>query len=311
MSSSFRDWAGLLPELLDFVVTNIGRLSDYIHFGGVCSQWRSAALTSDSCHKQSLTLLKASRKKVPMLMFKTEEHNSDTRGLYSFRDGMTYNLMLPRPCRHRFFGSSYGWLFCYDESRVVTLLNPLSNKCIYLPSFSESLYEHWSILNNDYFLQKGILSADPLVSPDSFTVAVIYSGMCKLVVYKSGDLHWEYIDLQPERNYVFNDILFYKNNLYGVAVWSNLVLIDTGTQRGETIVPEDNDESRGYSVTYLVESVGELLLIQRFWVVEGEGADENDEEDEDEDEGEDHDDRVFNPSEYYSTHRCGGHVRHF
>ena len=69
-----------------------------------------------------------------MLMMGTKENQL----LFSVSEGITYEAQLPLPCRNRFFGSSFEWLFTIDKTMAITLLNSFNGGAIPLPVFKDS-----------------------------------------------------------------------------------------------------------------------------------------------------------------------------
>ncbi|PSR93453.1 F-box protein [Actinidia chinensis var. chinensis] len=263
MSSSYRDWAWLPKNLLwSIVETYLDQFSDFMRFSSVCQQWRCVTLENNHRHKQTLNIFKACHNKLPMLLMGTKENHEEKRLLFSVTEGITYEVQLPSPCHNRFFGSSFGWLFTMDKT-IITLLNPFNGGAVPLPAFKDPFgyFEDYMDEIRDYFVEKGMILSDPCLSPNNFKVVVIYSGMCKLAFYTSGDDSWNFIN--TERDYVFSDVIYHKGQVYAVNCWSELVKIDVsgGVHKVMTKI-----SSVCAQVTYLVESQeGDLLLVQRFW----------------------------------------------
>ncbi|GFS45539.1 hypothetical protein Acr_00g0096650 [Actinidia rufa] len=152
-----------------------------------------------------------------------------------------------------------------DKTMTITLLNPFTNGVITLPALNDPLGEFEYRIDNypDYFVVKGILSLDPLLSPNNYEVVVIYGGMGRLASLTSGNNSWNFINLGQD--YVFVDIIYHKGQVFAVDSWSKLVRIevDKGATNYRVMTGRSN---RCAQVAYLVESQeGDLLMVQRFW----------------------------------------------
>ncbi|GFS45557.1 hypothetical protein Acr_00g0096770 [Actinidia rufa] len=152
-----------------------------------------------------------------------------------------------------------------DKTMTITLLNPFTNGVITLPALNDPLGEFEYRIDNypDYFVVKGILSLDPLLSPNNYEVVVIYGGMGRLASLKSGNNSWNFINLGQD--YVFVDIIYHKGQVFAIDSWSKLVRIEVASEATNYRVMTGRS-NRCAQVAYLVESQeGDLLMVQRFW----------------------------------------------
>ena len=186
-------------------------------------------------------------------MIETKENHPEKRVLFSVTEGITYEVQLPSPCHNMFFSSSLGWLFTIDKTMTITLLNPFTSGVVALPVLNDPLgeFEYWVDNHPDYFVVNGILSSDPLLSPNNYEVVVIYGGMGRLASLRSGNDSWNFINLG--QHCVFVDIIYHKGQVFAVDSWSKLVRIEvaSGATNYRVMTGRGN---RCAQVAYLVES---------------------------------------------------------
>ncbi|XP_058205038.1 uncharacterized protein LOC131318976 [Rhododendron vialii] len=272
MASSFSDWAWLPRNLLLSILEKIDQFSDYVRFSGVCLPWRRYALdqvTDD--YKQRLRIFKSCHNKLPVLMMDTNENSEPAkRLLFSLTREITYSVDLPLPCTRRFIGSAFGWLLAIERSTmVITLLNPFTGGAVSLPPLKDpyGLYEGY-IDDDDPedFIRKAILSSDPSLSPNNYEVVVIYDGMCRLAMFKSGQESWNFIDRRDYSCSCFDVIYHHKGQIYGVDKMSNLVKIDFASGTEIALTKQVKPSIDMADAVYLVQSQeGDLLHVQRYW----------------------------------------------
>ncbi|XP_058208280.1 uncharacterized protein LOC131321301 [Rhododendron vialii] len=272
MASFFPDWAWLPRNLLFSILEKIDQFSNYVRFSGVCRQWRRYALdqvTDD--YKQRLRIFKSCHNKLPMLMMDTNENSEPAkRLLFSLTGEITYAVDLPLPCTRRFIGSAFGWLLAIERSTmVITLLNPFTGGAVSLPPLKDpyGLYEGY-IDDDDPedFIRKAILSSDPSLSPNNYEVVVIYDGMCRLAMFKSGQESWNFIDRRDCSCSCFDVIYHRKGQIYGVDRMSNLVKIDFASGTEIALTKQVKPSIDMADAVYLVQSQeGDLLHVQRHW----------------------------------------------
>ncbi|XP_057510821.1 putative F-box protein At3g25750 [Actinidia eriantha] len=265
MDSYYRDWAWLPQNLLASIEERLGQFSDFICFIAVCGHWRLVALENNNSHKHRLNILKTCHNKLPMLMIETKENHPEKRVLFSVTEGITYEVQLPSPCNNMFFSSSLGWLFTIDKTMTITLLNPFTSGVVTLPILNDPSgeFEYWVDNHPDYFVTNGILSSDPLLSPNNYEIVVIYGGLGRLASLRSDNDSWNFINLG--QHYVVDDIIYHKGQVFAVDSWSKLVRIEiaSGATNYRVMTRRRN---RCAQVAYLVESQeGDLLMVQRFW----------------------------------------------
>ncbi|XP_062175580.1 uncharacterized protein LOC133880612 isoform X2 [Alnus glutinosa] len=193
-------WACLPEDLLVLILDRLVTLSDYVRFSAVCRPWHAVALENYYGERR----LKLSLHQPPLL-FLTHTHPSKgetTIGIHCVSQNKTYELksFLPRGSK-RWFGSSHGWLITVDKNFVITLSNPFCfDGIIYLPPV---------LHRNGLHIHKVILSADPIVAPDDYTVMVIYiDGLApdELAFIRPGDKGWTYIESGPVTDVIYSKV---------------------------------------------------------------------------------------------------------
>ncbi|KAJ4794503.1 F-box protein skip23 [Rhynchospora pubera] len=146
------------------------------------------------------------------------------------------------------------------------LLNPFTRKCYDLHPLSP--YDSFEDITTyvetmDHMLvAKAILDRDPSHSLEFKVLIIMHGERNRLAFWKLGDPTWTLI---PDACFFFNDIIFFKGDFYAVAIYNinnDIYLVNTG--------PHPNVKRVGPHVklhgtfAYLVDYMGELLLVQRF-----------------------------------------------
>ncbi|XP_050207245.1 F-box protein SKIP23-like [Mercurialis annua] len=274
------DWATLPANVLDIILENIVSLFDYIRFGSVCKSWLSVA----DHHKKSRINNYCFRKQLPLLLVPTKDGSEQFRSLYNAADTTRkmHDFQLHIPINKRCCGSSHGWLSFVEKDLSITLFNPFTQAFIRLPIFDDQFPEGYDIeceLNiqmHPYDVFKLILSADPTLYPDDFTVVIINSSYLKIDYLKFGDEKWKKIEY-PHRAFCM-DIIWHKGLVYAVNLLSDssryyteIVCFNVDSPQLKVVLTADkiqtNRKGRKYFElqNYIVESSnGNLMIVQRF-----------------------------------------------
>ncbi|KAJ4973070.1 hypothetical protein NE237_006244 [Protea cynaroides] len=242
--ASTADWSGLLPELMELILDRLTRISDHLHFISVCSSWKS--VTINSHYRRHLP------RQLPLLMLPGND-NTETRNFFSLSRGKSCGFHIPEIHRKWCRGSTEGWLIIEDKSnREIQLFDPISRDRILLPQRRPgALY----VLD---YINKAVLSSNPCKTSD-YVILAIVNKTEQLSYYKSGTDRWIAI---TTRWYRFDDVIFYKGLFYAVGNNASLLIYDFSSQPPmETLIP--GRESGLHGTYYLVESLGELLLVIR------------------------------------------------
>ncbi|GMY08904.1 F-box protein SKIP23-like [Fagus crenata] len=218
----------------------------------------------------------------PWLMLPSDqEDNSNTRCFLSLAEKKAYKInnvfhdLVDAWC----VGSSQGWLVVLDNKANPHLFSPFSNAKIQLPSFPTDLKPN---VPDSYFVQnllkhfilKSVLLFD---NQNKHIVVVIYGNPSRLAFCMHGDNNMTWTDFGTPRSGPYCDIICYNNQIYAlkdngfVEAWnfggstlfptkimSFRPVLDVGDNK--KLFPRDKFSTQ----SYLVESMGELLLVNRF-----------------------------------------------
>ncbi|PON50220.1 F-box protein SKIP [Trema orientale] len=230
---------------------------------------------------------------IPMLLVPSEEEH--TWSIYNALDENFLELKLSLFHNKRFSGSSHGWLVIVNEDYTLTLHKPYfiskddisaSKTSVHLPCFfppeldnldydtndetdpeeehfaheDDSDPEDYLYLDSSYHVLKVLITADPLINPNDCTIVVKYGGLGKLAFIKYGkDTTWTKIEDDQFRGY--EDMVYYKNQIY---VHSRGKLASFDPCKGTIKLIAPTIFSLRATMKYLVESCGELLVVERF-----------------------------------------------
>ncbi|KAM7267587.1 hypothetical protein ACFE04_011082 [Oxalis oulophora] len=251
---------------LDILLSICGSLDykDKTIMSFVCKSWQTS---------MSLILIKAVQfpPKTPWLMLAQEDiwgrsntNNTDIdRQFYDLSSGEILNLRLPDTINRRCLGVGFGWLLTLDFRFEMTLFHPLTHRKFILPSFStfnnhdhDYEYELWEIL-----LWKAVASTNPWDSKNhDFNrdcVIMAFYGIGYAATAKLEDKIWTDIE-GPELAFCY-DVVNYKSQFYLLSGLLHAYSVDG--RQGLPIAPFPKNLTGEYF--YLVESVGELLLVCR------------------------------------------------
>ncbi|KAJ4982126.1 hypothetical protein NE237_032963 [Protea cynaroides] len=249
------DWSGLLPELMELILDRLTHISDHLHFASVCSFWKS--VTINYCyHRRHLP------RRLPLLMLPGND-NTETRNFLSLSSGKCYGFHIPEIHQKWCGGSTQGWLITVDEStEEIQLFNPVSRDCIRLPSLP-TFYLLPDFIEDSHpsdYISKAVLSTNPCRTSDYVLLAIVGHDE-KLAYYKSGADKW--IDMRTRWN-LFEDVIYYKGLFYAICYHGVVLSYDFSSEPPiETLITGGPPEGRTCNRYYLVESLGELLLVLR------------------------------------------------
>ncbi|KAJ4750396.1 F-box family protein [Rhynchospora pubera] len=258
---SMADWSDLHYDVLEHL-TRFLSLSDHYRFGAVCQSWH-------------LVQKHHPRQQLPWLVLE-EDDATHKRKFFCLEENRTYLIDIPELQGRYLCGSSFGWLFTMDVKLNFRLVNPYTRKCYDLPppppydslhdsttyakgSISEEFYSFESM--KSMLVAKAILDRDPSHSSE-FKVLMMYGERNSLAFWKLGDPTWTLITVAC---IFFTDIIFFKEDFYAVGNFYNnndIYLVNTGPNPNAKHVGP-HVKHRG-TFAYLVDYMGELLLVQRF-----------------------------------------------
>ncbi|XP_042510914.1 putative F-box protein At3g25750 isoform X2 [Macadamia integrifolia] len=206
-------------------------------------------------------------------------------GFFCLFEGKNFRLKLPEVYRARCCGSDYGWLIMVGHTRSIFLLNPFTRVSILLPRQSTLPIKRPLAVDSRYYIRKATLfSASPVANNnlDDCLVVAIYC-TDNLAFCRPGNEAWTAID---DGNKKFEDIIFYDGKLYAINIKYDLILVELFPYPKETscnITPPTEEEAEDPGLfnhpgrvnyktpdhpkktVYLVEFLGELLLVIRFF----------------------------------------------
>ncbi|PIA56774.1 hypothetical protein AQUCO_00700847v1 [Aquilegia coerulea] len=277
----------LTVELLEEIASHMDSYLDYMRLRAVCLTWKSSLPEKPRRLPSQL----------PCLMFPCDD-NHDHHGFLSMfigSEGEVYNLELPNTQDKLCRGSSQGWLITVEKGPSVDLVNPLTKARMQLPpiyTFPDVLeyqpervgeeflvrlvylFTEYHNLHIDLaameqtFVQKVILSSSPGTSDKSCIAMAIYGDRSRLAYCKIGDKEWKLVE--GDSSFI-RDVIHYEGRFYAVDHDGRVVVVydkefdavdSSPTAKLFAATPEGFDCTWGKP--YLVESSGELLLVNRY-----------------------------------------------
>lgn len=254
------DWCELLQTCVSVLILKRLPATDIIRCRAVCSSWNKAVLSFVSSPVYS---------SLPLLMF--HDHNGPGHGrqqpslnFLSLVDNKSFKVKI-NIRDYWWMGVSHGWLVILDEKGDdLHLLNPFSAAKIFLPS-TKSLMIRFPVP-----CVRVILSSKPSSSSSSkgFSAAILYGFDRQHIAFcKHGDNSWT--TLVAPRSYF--DMICHNGWIYAITNPRNTVdILDfdgllhrTVALHARVVVPERNQGCQVCKMTYLVESLGEILVVER------------------------------------------------
>ncbi|XP_004308486.1 PREDICTED: putative F-box protein At4g22660 [Fragaria vesca subsp. vesca] len=271
-------WSDLPPELLELIMKKLASV-DILRFEAVCSRWCKTAKSYISSPYFTLDM-----PQTPWLMIPGGEGNHiHTRRFFNLSEFKYYTIKntfgyMPDACC---IGSSHGWLVLTDEkARPARLLNPFSGDRIDLPSIGWRSTIFLGMSRDD--VVKVVTSSKPPSEEDFGVVVVVVIlnsttiGLSQLACYRHGhDEGWT--NISTVVSYAYHDGIFHSTNgnLYALAtdgsveVWDMRQCSPITTLHLQPLSHQLDIDLKLLipctdSMFYLVESLGELLLVRRF-----------------------------------------------
>ncbi|XP_010467454.1 PREDICTED: F-box protein SKIP23 [Camelina sativa] len=264
------DWSTLPKDLLDLISKSLESSFDLIHFRSVCSSWRSAAEPKRPLPTHHLPIL------------------PDNGGSLFPDSAVGFRLshrsiLLIKPHEPHMESDSFGWLIKVEEDhsnpRKVTLLDPLSDVRNSIPEHFPRLLDmskfkvrelgcecklHYFNTVGDIvdslYLEKAVVKYLDCDVEYKFVLLTIHvSG--KLAVYRSWDRAWTVIDDMPSP---YDDVFLFDGRFFAVDNNGRAVVVDY-TSLKLTVVASP---VFGGDKKYLIESCGEMLLVDMYLSLE-------------------------------------------
>ncbi|KAJ4976539.1 hypothetical protein NE237_001645 [Protea cynaroides] len=252
-----------LPEDIMMLILSKLDLVGFHPFSAVCKSWQSIAIAAMKLRQFHL------QPQPPWVLLSFIGASSNI-AFYSFSHGKMFRLESPRQAYGTVcFGSNWGWLMMAGDKGYTFLLNPFTRKLIELPPQSTLPdYPYPLFLIRYNRIHKAILSSPPVL--DDCVVIAIYDRNF-LAFCKPGQEMWTTF---PTYHFDLEDIIFYHGKLYAITKQCSLRLVELDPHPRITscnIAPPLKEDIRHPYMqrmsVYLVESLGELLMVIRYVMV--------------------------------------------
>ncbi|XP_071692978.1 F-box protein SKIP23-like [Rutidosis leptorrhynchoides] len=252
------DWAQLPRELLDLISKHLISETDLLRFRSVCTSWRSSVHSFIS--------------RFPIL---PHTGISDTTWGFYLSKRTIFRIGLPEPELN-----TIPWLIKVerDNPQKTHLMNPLTGSEFIplLPDFPRSinlLNFRVQELGQEYALQYISYRPNANSIGDSVTLYMEKVAFCgygvdgfvlltihvsgKLAMLKYGEKKWNIINDLPSP---YDDVIVYNGDFYAVDSTGRTVIVDSETMSLKVVA----DSVFGGDKKFLVESVGELFMVDKY-----------------------------------------------
>ncbi|KAK2440332.1 F-box protein SKIP23 [Trifolium repens] len=258
------DWSKLPKELLYLISERLHIDIDLIHFRSVCSHWRTSSITSCNTLHFKLPFLKYNIDRYNTLHINNNNNNNNTSSFSYYYLSKCSHFLIKPPSQQQL-----------DQTLVrppwlVQITKNSSDKTIFFhPQFSYSLpsydfrlthldFNKLSVihLGTDFFIENGSMHPKKVVAVTPLILAILLDNN-RLALFRC--CRWTVI---PDLPWSIGDICVFKGWIYAIQLHGRLTV---------TVGPEDlsvrlvaNPGGMG-DRNLLVESEGELLLVESFW----------------------------------------------
>ncbi|KAK3139863.1 hypothetical protein QOZ80_5AG0391740 [Eleusine coracana subsp. coracana] len=202
--SEYRDWAGLMPELVSKIGDHLvlDDMAEYIRMRAVCKPWRNT--TEDPIYLQPRYF----PRNWLLLDGELLRDDGEREGFMNVRTGAVIRIRLPTPREYTHHGNAEGLLILHHHfTDKVRLLNPLTLRFNDLPTMAsmyDQLVRHCIAKSPDErFFEDSIKAAGIVVNADEqgralslgSVVLSVVTGKCTgLACAEPGDKHWRPVD---------------------------------------------------------------------------------------------------------------------
>ncbi|KAF6174576.1 hypothetical protein GIB67_006228, partial [Kingdonia uniflora] len=252
-------WSNIPHDLLDVISENFTIMNDLVCSGAVCVNWQYYFTLHSS-----RPLPRKLPRQAPVFMIPGEKER--TRSFCNLFSGLELgsNIPMPFPRDDYHYPSTHGWFLIGDPDLTkVHLFNPFLsvNNRIDLPpliGIGSLVPVGGEPLHIKSYIKKAVLSANPTFTTN-YAIMVIFGACGMLGFYRSGDQDWTPVG----KLMCFHDVVYFKNEFYAVDQHGLVVACDVCRPHPKLrkIVPSPQQPMA--TQVYLVESLGELLLVRR------------------------------------------------
>ncbi|PIA56575.1 hypothetical protein AQUCO_00700725v1 [Aquilegia coerulea] len=241
------DWSKLPIELWSLIGNKLDAAADCVRFRAVSKSWRSLL---PFCQPPWLMLAESKLTLHQQLLEETVKP-CPYRAFVVVGEQHIHLLELPEVQDSSCIGSSGTWLIIIDLEKRMHLLNPFSRVQIDLPSLTKLLWK-----------AKVIISSTP--SSSDCIAIVIQSYSNKLAIARPGDAFWTTVETPLDW---IQDIIFYRNQFYVLSNKGMVMVCNIGDGQQSpkfSVLSDEHEIIHGAAINYLVERLGELLLVSKF-----------------------------------------------
>ncbi|PIA33651.1 hypothetical protein AQUCO_04000012v1 [Aquilegia coerulea] len=280
------DWSEIPEDILLSVVNRLHTVTDYFHLSEVCKPWRTINTCSPHNYliPQPPFLMLAEPK---MKMEEKEGHDAAIHRAIGRRGFVVLNnkdkmseLDLPELYERRCVGSTGNWLITVNKEQEVHILNPFTRTQFQLPSQStlpnQLVGDFTQEDLRDCFLRRAILCCPPKSTDlnfelDSVVAITAYGASRKLAIARLGDESWTPIKNTIPADFCVDDVIFFKDRFYFVNRDGMVAYYDIScSPLVATHVSGEFITDRYVNKYYLVEWLGELLLVLKYCLIKEE-----------------------------------------
>lgn len=294
---AYREWSEIPKDILISITERVHSVADYLSAIQVCKTWRTSHNDHLSIPQPPFLLLP----QPPPNMDTMEEDGEDDEDEDTDESELEYEdeeeeeeesipgrgiggvnctsgngvceLHLPELNRYQFVGSTGNWLILVSKDHQIQVFNPFTRAQFQLPpqstipEFSSFAFRY----NPEPFLKKVVLSSAPkfpTTDLDGIIAVAIYTNTYKLAICKPGDRSW--IPIIGEDH--VHDAIFFKDRLYFVNCNGLIGFYHTFHNLTDPIIATQLSgeykfrKFRMYYRHYLVECLGELLLVRKIMI---------------------------------------------
>ncbi|KAH7658453.1 F-box domain-containing protein [Dioscorea alata] len=153
--------------------------------------------------------------------------DADFQRLFDLSEEKIYQIEMPELCERHCLGSSYGWLITTDLNLNINLFNPFSKAQVKLPQLPYHVYEIRKKNKLHLLIYKAVISADPSKSSNYIVAA----------------------------HFIPSKLIF----------WSQVYRVEFGMKNELTKIASEGNVYWYRRHTYMVNFMGDLLLIYRIF----------------------------------------------